>query len=162
MRNLVLLSGLLIILVFSSCKKDNHGELELKGRVVTNGTNDAVRISTNIGNPHVDVYIINMISYQERLIASTKTDDNGYFSLKVDLFDLISDREKRSYEDEHTKFYYEVSNLDTTFYFRYPHWYGRLMTFGLNELNVGDDKELLIGVDAMSYTRFRLINTSTS
>ena len=151
-----------LLLTFGCTKSKFKGpDTIFSGRVITNGTNDALRKSSGHSNPNVDIYRVNDISMQSERIASQVTDNNGNFSITISLFDEIPKSYRSYYEDGYLHFFFAVSNTDDKYY-RYNHWESRYFNFDKNILTPGKDRNEIIRVDAKSFIRFRLIDTNST
>lgn len=135
-----------------SCKKDKEVSTSISGQLRTNGTEDIIKMSTEVSHPVVVLY--EYVDYAgqtaggHRVIAKTTVDANGMFSFKEDLK-----------KDE--LYYLGVENLDTTIYWQPDHnnWTGVAITRKFNVIEPGEDNNKIMYISAKSWVNYHFINS---
>lgn len=145
---------LILAVAFSySCKKEGKMvQTTITGTLLTNGTNDRIKISVEIDRPQVKLYEqtdgpgIYADGYKE--IASVTVDKNARYSFDLEL-------------NERNVYFVGYRNLDTTIYFPSPYsWAFHDETNRFNYILVGTSNNINLPCLAKSYVRPRFINTN--
>ena len=136
-----------------SCKKDKKVQTSISGTLITNGTNDPIRLNTELPNPIVILFHVTfssggIIAGEDVAteVARTTIDNNANFSFDIDL-----------YEDD--EYFLGFSGLDKSKYYDMgEEWKGSQKFFPITPgiSNTG----VKIYVSAHSYIRPRFINTN--
>lgn len=136
-----------------SCKKDKEVSTNISGQLRTNGTEDVIKMSTEVSRPVVVLY--EYIDYAgqtaggHRVVTRTTVDANGRFSFKEDLK-----------KDE--LYFLGVENLDTTIYWQPDHynWSGVAITRKFNVIEPGEENNKVLYIHAKSWVNYHFINST--
>jgi hypothetical protein len=157
MKKIAIIILVLGIAFSYSCKKEEGKEVSttIMGQLRTNGTQDPIKVSVEIDNPIVTIYHeIDQVGYTStgfEKVSSTTVDDDGNFSITLDL-------------NSKGEYFWGVSNIDETVYYSEEPpstWWGWFYNTGNNKITPGSTNNPTIYISALSYVRPRFINTNT-
>ncbi len=153
MKKLAIVILVLGIALSYSCNKEGRMvQTTINGTLLTNGTNDKIKISAEIPHPTVKLYEqkdgpdIYANGYKE--IASVTVDDNARYSFSMEL-------------NEQNTYFIGFRNLDTTIYISSPYsWSVHDETKRFNYITPGTSNNINLYCLAKSWVRPRFINTN--
>ncbi len=153
MKKIAIVILVLGIALSYSCKKEGKMvQTTINGTLLTNGTNDKIKISAEIPHPTVKLYEqkdgpdIYANGYKE--IASVTVDDNARYSFSMEL-------------NEQNTYFIGFRNLDTTIYISSPDsWSVHDETKRFNYITPGTSNNINLYCLAKSWVRPRFINTN--
>ncbi len=153
MKKIAIVILVLGIALSYSCNKEGRMvQTTINGTLLTNGTNDKIKISAEIPHPTVKLYEqkdgpdIYANGYKE--IASVTVDDNARYSFSMEL-------------NEQNTYFIGFRNLDTTIYISSPYsWSVHDETKRFNYITPGTSNNINLYCLAKSWVRPRFINTN--
>jgi len=155
MKKLILISTILAIAFSYSCNKEaKKVSISFSGQLRTNGTEDVIKMSSELPSPNVAIYqtttsstLLSGGGYEK--ITSTDVDKNGNFSFDLDLY-------------ENETYFFAVSNVNTSIYSIYnvSSWFDLSYNYYLNLIKPGQSNKKNIYISAKSWVRPRFINTN--
>jgi len=157
MKKIAIVILVLGIALSYSCKKEEGKEVSttIMGQLRTNGTQDPIKVSVEIDNPIVTIYhVIDQVGYTStsfEKVSSTTVDDDGNFSITLDLNSMGA-------------YFWGVSNIDETVYYSDEPpstWWAWFYNTGNNKITPGSTNNPIIYIGALSYVRYRMINLNT-
>ena len=155
MKKIAIIILVIVIALSYACDKDiEKVSTTIKGQLRINGTENPIKVSKELSKPEVGIYhVIDQVGYTSsgyQEVASAKVDDQGNFSITIDL-------------EKGGDYFYGVGNLDTTIYFSgesYHYWNG-FYNYHYNRINAGENNTIYPYCLAKSWIRPRFINTNT-
>lgn len=129
----ITLSLTLILLIFSSCKKEDLN-FKFTGKITSSNN------GSNIANAEVKIYVKNLGNAQEYLEGTTKSDNSGNYELSIERskYETVSIVVSKSN-------YFTVSN-----------------SYSIDDLTTSDDNQINQSLSPQSWTKFILKNVGTS
>ena len=146
---------LMLGITFSySCKKDKIVSTTIRGQVRTNGSQDIIRMNSELNQPVLNIYHVGGSSgigtgSSHEKVASAEIDKNGNFYTSLDLI-----------EDD--VYFYGLTELDPTYYTNGTEnsFYTFYLNFKSNIITAGADNNMIIYKSATGFVRPRFINTN--
>ncbi len=137
-----------------SCNKDKIVSTTISGQVRTNGSQDIIRMNSELDQPELNIYIVGESGgvgsgSNHGKVASTIIDEYGNFNITLDL-------------NEGEVYFYGLSGLDTEYYGNSTEndRYTFYLNFKSNIITAGINNNLIIYKSATSWVRPRFVNTN--
>ena len=154
MKKIAILILVLGIALSYSCKKDKIVSTTISGQVRTNGSQDIIRMNTELDQPVLNIYLVGGSSgigtgSSHEKVASVEIDKNGNFYTSLDLI-------------EGDVYFYGLTGLDPTYYTNGTEnsFYTFYLNFKSNVITTGADNNLIIYKSATGFVRPRFVNTN--
>lgn len=134
---------------YSCAKEGKKVKTTISGTLLTNGTNDKIKMTVEIERPTVKLYEQKQYdAYDYKEIASVVVDQNARYSFEMDLH-------------EYNTYFIGFRNLDTTIYIPAPYsWSIHDELHRFNYITTGTSNDINLYCLAKSWARPRFINTN--
>ena len=159
MKNTIIIIAIIIAIGLSfGCNKEGKMvETTISGQLRTNGTQDVIKMSTELDKPTIDVYHVYWSGTTGALggggntyeiIATIPVTSDGKYSVTLDL-------------NDNDDYYVGFSNIDENIYIqRYYSFYGSNDVNRHDHINIGGYNDIILYVGATSWVIPRFVNSN--
>jgi len=157
MKKIAILVTIITVIISFGCNKDGKMvETTISGQLRTNGTQDIIKMNTELSAPTVDVYHVYWSGtagafsgggYTYEKIATIPVSSDGKYSITLDL-------------NDNDDYYVGYNNIDTSIYIQKNYSFYNHNRTAYNHIDIGEYNNIILYIGAKSWVIPRFVNSN--